>query len=392
MDDGSSLGRRLKGLREDRGLTQEELAERAGVSRDIIAKLEQGSRVSARLVTLVKLANALDVDLSTFVGHRDRLGTDRDGGRILRLRDAVLSHRHLAGLDDGLDGAPSPVADVQRLVDAAWRRYWSGEFGPLLGTVPDLIAEARLTHAAHGGTAARALAMAYDLGANLLVQFGRNDLAALASERAISAAHSGDDERLWATMFVTYSWNLLHQGRMAEAEHVAATVAARIEPSFSAPVIDVATWANLVVTALAPAAAGGNDVEDYISMATAAGERVGRRVPVFHTSFGPASAAMQATHAFAITGQSSQAVHASRRLRPGDLSGISQGRHLLDVALAHVDAKQHRAAEERLLEARAQSAVWFRHQPDAEVLVRRIRAAQPRSTAAVRSLSKTLRI
>jgi transcriptional regulator with XRE-family HTH domain len=388
----ASIGDRLKQLRTDRGLTQDGLAKLADLSRDIIAKLEQGQRASARLTTMVKIANALDVDLSELTGRRERMGGDRDGGRVLALRDAILSHTYLPGLDDVQDGEPTAAYVIERAVDTAWRRYWAGEFGPLLAAAPDLIGEARLAHAAHGAVAVRPLAMAYDLGANLLVQFGRNDLAALASERAIRVAHGGDDQNLWATMFVTYSWNLLHQGRMPEAETVAAQAAQRIEPSFSAPARDVAAWANLVVTALAPAAAEGRDVTDYIALATAAGERLGQRVPVFHTSFGPASAAMQATHAYAVRGEPAKAVKASRRLHPGDLSGISHGRHLLDVALAHSDAIQYRTAVERLLEARAQSAVWFRHQPDARSLVMRIRSAETRASPAIRSLAKTLAI
>jgi GrpB-like predicted nucleotidyltransferase (UPF0157 family)/transcriptional regulator with XRE-family HTH domain len=53
------IGRRLKRLRNERGLSQTELAERAGVSPDLIAKLEQGTRQSARLTSVTRLAQAL---------------------------------------------------------------------------------------------------------------------------------------------------------------------------------------------------------------------------------------------------------------------------------------------------------------------------------------------
>jgi transcriptional regulator with XRE-family HTH domain len=51
---------RLKKLREDRGWTQEELAEKAGVSRAYLARLEIG-RHDPPLSTLEKLAKALKV-------------------------------------------------------------------------------------------------------------------------------------------------------------------------------------------------------------------------------------------------------------------------------------------------------------------------------------------
>jgi transcriptional regulator with XRE-family HTH domain len=39
---GETIGYQLRWLRRLRGLTQEELADRANVSRDLVAKLEQG--------------------------------------------------------------------------------------------------------------------------------------------------------------------------------------------------------------------------------------------------------------------------------------------------------------------------------------------------------------
>jgi transcriptional regulator with XRE-family HTH domain len=392
MTDASPLGARLKAARKDRDLTQEELAEAAGLSRDLIAKLEQGQRQSARLISLVKLANALDVELSTLVGKRDQLGADRDGGSVLTLRDAILSPSFLPALDDGAEGEPTAVEVLQDAVNDAWRHYWAGEFGPLLARIPGLIAEARLSHSAFGPSAARVLSQSYDLGANLLVQLGRTDLAAIASERAIVAAHDGDDEFLWATLHATYSWLLLHQARLEESERVAADIAARIEPSFSSPPTHLAAWGNLLVTALAPAAAAGRDVAEYVSMASAAGERLGERVPVYHTAFGPASAAMQAVHAYTVRREPAKALKAARRLQPGDLRGISWGAHLLDVAQAHADTRHFKTAEERLLEARAQSDVWFRHQAVAKNLVETIREEETRLSPGIRSLARSLGI
>lgn len=56
----SNLTTCLYELRRRRGLTQQELADAAGVSVDIIRKLEQGQRSSALLTTLMAIAQALD--------------------------------------------------------------------------------------------------------------------------------------------------------------------------------------------------------------------------------------------------------------------------------------------------------------------------------------------
>ncbi len=57
------LGRRLRKLREDRELTQEELAGRADMHFTYIGQIERGLR-NPSLVNLYKIAKALKVDSS----------------------------------------------------------------------------------------------------------------------------------------------------------------------------------------------------------------------------------------------------------------------------------------------------------------------------------------
>jgi transcriptional regulator with XRE-family HTH domain len=62
------VGERLKTLRIRRALTQEELAERAGLSKNAINRLEV-DKAEPRMSTLRKLAQALGVDPSELVGE-----------------------------------------------------------------------------------------------------------------------------------------------------------------------------------------------------------------------------------------------------------------------------------------------------------------------------------
>ncbi len=55
------IGRNLKRLREDRLLTQAELAERAGIALSSLVRVEN-DQVDPRFTTIRKLAQALDVD------------------------------------------------------------------------------------------------------------------------------------------------------------------------------------------------------------------------------------------------------------------------------------------------------------------------------------------
>jgi transcriptional regulator with XRE-family HTH domain len=65
------LGERVRGLRRERGLTLERLAERSGVSRAMISKLERGEK-NPTLVVAAKVAEGLGVSLSRLVGLEDR--------------------------------------------------------------------------------------------------------------------------------------------------------------------------------------------------------------------------------------------------------------------------------------------------------------------------------
>lgn len=57
---------KLKELREKKKLTQKQLAEKSGVSLNLIARIESGELKSTSTNTLFKLANALNVSPDKF--------------------------------------------------------------------------------------------------------------------------------------------------------------------------------------------------------------------------------------------------------------------------------------------------------------------------------------
>ena len=60
------MGYRIKDIRESLGMTQEELAEKSGVSRTIISGLENGTERATTTKTLLKLASALKTTVDQF--------------------------------------------------------------------------------------------------------------------------------------------------------------------------------------------------------------------------------------------------------------------------------------------------------------------------------------
>lgn len=124
------IGRQIAALRHASGLTQEQLAERAHVSVDVIRRLEQGQRRTARIATLHAIAEALDTKVS--IGFADRVaqestprGRGHDENESSRSRDleaSDMNRRELLRLitaATAVIGASSANADLDRLTSSA---------------------------------------------------------------------------------------------------------------------------------------------------------------------------------------------------------------------------------------------------------------------------------
>ncbi len=66
-----TLGERLKRLRELAGISQGELARRAGINRPTISQLESGQIKNITVETAKRLAKALEISLDMLVGMNE---------------------------------------------------------------------------------------------------------------------------------------------------------------------------------------------------------------------------------------------------------------------------------------------------------------------------------
>jgi transcriptional regulator with XRE-family HTH domain len=62
------LGRMIQRLREDKGLSQRQLAARAGVTNGYVSQLEAGDKKNPSLAVLPRLAKALGVPVTELLG------------------------------------------------------------------------------------------------------------------------------------------------------------------------------------------------------------------------------------------------------------------------------------------------------------------------------------
>jgi transcriptional regulator with XRE-family HTH domain len=387
-----TIGERLRQLRSERGLTQEQLAGLAAVSVDLVKKLEQGRRESARLSSLAALADSLDVPLSELTDKRPRL--DGAGDRlVLGLRDVLLSPDLLPGMEADDDRGPTPTPRLQSLLDDGWRDYWAGRFVELARRTPALVTEARYTQRAGTAGGHLILSQAYQLAACLLVHLGRDDLALLGAERSVTTAAAASDELQWAAAHGTYAWVLMNQARNDDAERISRRVAEQIEPRLSSATPQHLTvWGGMVLWAMAAACASGRTdaTDDYLTLARAGAARMDSERLDYALNFGPTQVAMQDTYAQVALDRPDRALTAAQHVQLGALRPISRGRHLLDLAQAHADMRRDADAVDTLVRAKTLAPVWFRHQVAARSLVAEVCERRARLTPAMRELVRSL--
>jgi|SRR5690625_4690587 len=300
MNDVTSLGARLRARRRELGWTQEELAERAGLSADIISRVERGARKSYRWSTIVSMSKAMDIDPGDMVGKGNHI-SQTGAASVLAVRDAIYDPSLLPGLPSETTGEPATPAELWADVERSYGTYFSGEFGVLASELPAMLAHARATQAAEGRRAAApSLAHTYQLAACMLVHVGKTDAALAATERAITVAQDDADQWRAATLYGTYAWVLLHAARYDDGIRLATGVADTITPAMN-PKADprqLTAWGGLMMhsAVLAGAAGRRDDADEYLAAARAGGALMQSDRHDYWVSFGPSQVAVQTAH------------------------------------------------------------------------------------------------
>lgn len=393
----TSIGDRIRALREFRDITQDELARRSGVSVDTIRKLEQGVRESARINTLRGLARALDVQLERLVGQPTVTQQLSDDGGLLALRDAIQDPGSLPGVlgDADLEDPPDPDAWSEQ-VQAATAAYWAGGYSELASTLPGLLRDGRATARQHDTESVwRDLALAYQLAASLSTQSGHPDWAYTAVERQLAAAARASDPLLEGMGVSTLSWVLLRQGRWEQARDVAERKADQLEPRRRGATTDqLAVCGNLLLAAATPAARADQHDEamQLLTLAESAAVQSGP-VRAYGSAFSVTDVRTQKVNV-ALAGSEGRPDVALTAAAAVDLGAISRPVHSasyrVDVAQARYQTGDSAGALELLLEVEADQPEWVRFQAGAAATVREMLEAERRRNGTLRGLASRL--
>ncbi|MFF8310868.1 helix-turn-helix domain-containing protein [Streptomyces lydicus] len=392
------IGDRIGRLRARRKLTQEGLAERAGLCVDTVRKLEQGVRQTARLSTLNALARALDVEPSALVGQPATFEVRSEGEQpsVLALRQAVSPVSDLLGDEPDPEDPPGIAAlrDSLRSTERIRRDGRMAEIGVLL---PQLIRDAKAAARACSGSDAAAaqsvLAEAYQVAATTLAALGKEDAAFTALERSMAAAAKGDDPHLETVGFSSLAWVLTKQGRLADAERVALRAAERIEPGFRSPPLELALWGVLLLRGATAAVRleRQDAVRELLTMASAAAARIGTDRLDYATPFGPTNVGVAKVNFLVEMAESSEALRTARTVPELDaLPPTWRARFHVDRALAFADLGKDEGAQQALLTAERTAPEWMRYHSTSRRLVADLRNRERRRTSPLTELADRL--
>ncbi|WP_329020076.1 helix-turn-helix domain-containing protein [Streptomyces sp. NBC_00690] len=367
------LGDRLGRLRRLADQTQEGLAERSGVSVDVIRKLEQRRKHSARLPTLHSLARGLGVELTALLGDPPGVPSngEADPPQLVAVRRAIMPPLFAPLAEPtGADALTLPL--VKAAIAEGWTLYHRAEFGPLMDALPGVLADARFLAAV--GTADQraagqaALGKALQLGGHLAIRLGKTDLALSALERAMAAAEQSSDPLLAPMVSNSVAWNYQRQNRLPDAERLAVHAADSLGREGVTTTEAMRVWGGLVMSAATSVARSG-DYETAGSMMHTAEDAAGRlgglpsatdgrMVSVFSRS----SVRIERVRLAVQHARPDEALTLARGMRLSPDTPVSWRTWLLlDVARAHTDLGNAEGAVQALQSLLRAAPGWMRH-------------------------------
>ncbi|WP_030163422.1 helix-turn-helix domain-containing protein [Spirillospora albida] len=387
-----SISDRVRELRRRRGMTQEELAERAGLSLAVIKKLEQGG--TCRMETYHQLARALGVTTVWFTspGSPEPVEATLDDIVLADMRSAInppvgLGGRPLYGTADG------DHPDLGRLGDAvatAAAKYHADEYDDLAALMPALVRSAHHHVDAYdtGDRRRQALRLRADitgLAGRYLIQIRAHDLALIALHASLRDALQIEDVPLAAASISSQAWAMLRQGRLTEVERLCADTADQIEPRMSKATPDqLAGWGYLLLRAASAASRNNRAAEarEYARTAATAGAQLGRQHEDLagHISFGPVTTALHLAEIEVLDNQPEKAIAEAAAVPKGAgrVNTSTWDRHRLDMARARLRLGDADKATDIMTQLRLTHPQWLRYQQYGRDITRELLEARKR--------------
>ena len=383
------VGRAIKRLRTAALMTQAGLAAAAGVSLDLVRKLEQENRYTASVASLHKLARALDVETAELLAKTSVLPAPGESSGVVAMRRVLTRVDDLLGEQAELIDPPS-VAEVSRTVTYCWGMYWAGRYEQLGEVLPNALLSVRAASAPECSDLAAQL---YQVAACTLVHLGQSDAAYLALREGLRLAEVGGEPLRVAALRGSIAWVLLTQGRFVESRELAVVTAKSVEPDQRTDLAGMTLWGSLLLSGATAAGRDGDgaSAEGLLSEAAQVARHTGHRND-FEVAFGPDQVTMQTVDVEIVCESYSAALKTARLMpRTTPLPLAARARHLADRALAQTRLQQDAAALDTLLAMESLAPVWVKYQTQPRMVVQELLARERRvRTPRLRELATRL--
>ncbi|MEU0109495.1 helix-turn-helix domain-containing protein [Streptomyces sp. NPDC006251] len=371
-------GTRVRDIRLARGLTQEQLADRAGLSLGVVKKIEQGG--NGRLDTYHGLARALKVRTSSLFdagAPHAMTRADDDKVDLMPLRQAITPAMTISGellLADTVEPEPD-LRNLRATADALANSYAGDNYGHLAQFLPSLVNSARVAvdYFDSGPHRTEALQLRSDvlqMAGRYLTQVRAYDVAHPAIRDALMDATAAGDRARAASAVYLQGWLLMRQGRLDEAERLAMATADDVEPRISrASKAELGGWGRLLVRASSAAARNNRprEAREMLRLARTASSALGGSVATYSYGWGKfawPTVAFQAVENQMVAEQPRRVLGLSERIPETGTAATANtwNRHRLDVAQAHVMVRQADEATAVLAQLHVEAPEWLRHQ------------------------------
>ncbi|MEU1995056.1 helix-turn-helix transcriptional regulator [Nocardia gamkensis] len=357
-EDDRYVGRQVRTIRARRGISQQVLADRAGLSRSAVAKFETGLRPIDSRRTLLALAGALGVTIGDLTGHEQEKLDPATAGfhaavpeleTVLWAAGNVTDTRPPRTMDE-------LAADARR----ATRRRNDCDYatlGPML--VPMLTDAYRHVRDASSADTDRAWdvlgTVTYGIASALRAR-GYHALAwnaAQESERA--AEHVGAPAPLAAAAFSKGQIMLSRPGALPAALATTVGTAEKIAADVRT-VGEIETFGMLHLQGSIVAATMGTDPEPHLAEAAEQAGRLAEALPstsvARNESFGPANVALWRMSAAIERREPGQVLALATGLDPAELPNEGRkAQYFVEIGRAHAMQRSHRESLYALLRA-----------------------------------------
>ncbi len=377
------FGVRVAQIRIRRSITQEELAERAGVGKNTLCQIEERKADGPRTTTLQALADALGVPIASLFEVETEDETVREEHALLLPLRRVLFPVARAG---------SPVREAELTLAGGLRPrvldctadYDHARYAKLAADLPALIHSIDAAVGLHENEAKadayRLLAHTYIITAHLLIQLRDESTAREAVRRAVDAAANAGDPVLRASAAQDYAWAFKRQMMFDDAEEMAVNAAAELgEPSMTKSTPEhLAVWGKLLIFASSAAAQNNrpDTANELLTLAHSAAGRIGGRrmdYEKYWAEFSPTTIAIHRAQNALYGGDANLALHLGRGIKRGEnLRLDAWAFFLVMMADAQTSTRDYVGAIETMKSIRLVAPEWVKNHRVAHNVVLRL--------------------